>query len=246
MFVVFHRSLHEEEYRDSENMYHYAKVGDGDALIQNPAIASRVVDCSSLSGFVPMGSNWAESEFLFSVYRTILKEPGKWTEPWIGFIQYDNTTTSKDGRRLTDFLSEALPSFGNEIVSLSPISMNYEIQFNHIAMDFNDRSKIRGDPRCYFPMIADFNRFYGTKWSYFDLIKNNSIALCSSFLMKRETFMEMMKFCSYVTSRHDLNEFDPERKHRFAGGLMERYYGTWIALSELPVSKFELGGLAKL
>jgi hypothetical protein len=246
LHVVFHSGLHEDQYLGTEDRFVFGKVGSHPVSVINPKITERIVHCDSLSGFEPMGSHWAESEYLFAAYRTMLKEPDWITAPWIGFLQYDQSTKGTDGRSLTDVLDSMLPSMEDGVISLSPIDMGYEIDGNHIAMDFSDPRKIRGDPRCYFPMVADYNRFHGTKWSYSDVIRNDTIALCSSFVMRKDRFMDMMRFCSYVVSMHDLNLFDPDRKHRFAGGLMERYYGTWIALRQMRLHRFALSGLTRM
>lgn len=244
--IVFHSSLHENQYEGVEDRFAFAKVGSHPLSVSNPKIVDRVVFCESLSGFEPMGSHWAESEFLFALYRTMLKEPERITTTWIGFLQYDNSITSVDGGSLVDFIDGLLAEMEDGVVSFAPIDMKYEIHGNHIAMDFSDPQKLQGDPRCYFPMIAQYNKFHGTKWSYSDLISNDTIALCSSFIMRKDRFMDMMRFCVWATSVTDLNLFDPLRKHRMAGGLMERYYGTWIALRRLRLHKFKLAGLSRL
>ena len=244
--IVFHSALHEDQYAGVEDRFTFAKVGDHALKVDSPRIRDRVVATQSLSGFVPMGRHWAESEHLFAAYRTMLKEPDWITSPWIGFMQYDQSIRTGDGRSLIDMVDSQLPSMEDGVVSLSPIDMRYEIDGNHIAMDFSNPQKLQGDPRCYFPMVADYNRFHGTKWSYGDLISNDTIALCSSFIMRRDRFMDMMRFCAWAITVHDLNLFDPERKHRFAGGLMERYYGTWIALRRLRLHRFGLAGLPRL
>lgn len=244
--IVFHSGLHETQYQGIEDRFVFAKVGSHAWTVANPRIAERIISCESLSGFEPMGSHWAESEFIFALYRTMLKEPDRINTPWIGFLQYDNSIVADDGTRLVDFIDEELGEMEDGVVSFAPIEMRYEIEGNHIAMDFSNPQKLQGDPRCYFPIIAQYNKFHGTKWSYSDLISNDTIALCSSFIMRKDRFMDMMRFCVWATSVTDLNLFDPLRKHRMAGGLMERYYGTWIALRQLQLRRFELGGMARL
>jgi len=246
LHIVFHSGLHEDQYAGVEESFTFAKVGDHPIKVSNPKIAERVMRCDSLSGFIPMGSNWAESEFLFALYRTMLKEPNRIATSWIGFLQYDHLITSDEGVSLVDFIDGELGAMEDGVISFAPIDMRYEINGNHIAMDFSDPQKLQGDPRCYFPMIAQYNKFHGTKWSYSDLISNDCLALCSSFIMRKDRFMDMMRFCSWATSVNDLNLFDPLRKHRMAGGLMERYYATWIALRRLRLHKFKLAGLPRL
>lgn len=244
--IIFHSGLHETQYEGVEDRFVFAKVGSHPVSVTNPRILKRVVRCDSLSGYQPMGSHWAESEFLFAIYRTMLKEPDRIRTPWIGFLQYDNSIVSDEGVGLADFIDGELDSMEDGVVSFAPIDMRYEINGNHIAMDFSEPQKLQGDPRCYFPMIAQYNKYHGTKWSYTDLISNDCLALCSSFIMRTDRFVDMMRFCAWATSVTDLNMFDPMRKHRMAGGLMERYYGTWIALRRLGVRKFRLGGLQRI
>lgn len=244
--IVFHSGLHETQYQGIEDRFVFAKVGSHPVAVNNPKIVERIVRCESLSGFEPMGSHWAESEFLFALYRTMLKQPDAVKTPWIGFLQYDNSILCDDGTRLVDFIDGELIGMEDGVVLFAPIDMQYEIHGNHIAMDFSDPQKLQGDPRCYFPMIAQYNKFHGTKWSYADLISKDCLALCSSFIMRTDRFMDMMRFCTWATSVADLNLFDPLRKHRMAGGLMERYYGTWIALRQLKLRKFRLGAMARL
>jgi hypothetical protein len=244
--VVFHSGLHEEQYAGVEDRFVFCKVGSQTINIKNKKLMENVIFCESLSGFVPMGSHWAESEFLFSLYRTMLKEPNRAKTPWIAFCQYDNTIQSDEGESLVSFMDTKLIDMEDCVVSFAPFSVWYEINENRITMDFSDPQKLQGNPLCYFPMIAQYNKFYGTKWSYSDLIQAGELALCSSFIMRTERFMEMMRFCSWMISVVDLNLFDPLRRHRMAGGLMERYYATWIALQQLQLKRFRLNGLSRI
>lgn len=243
LYIIFHSSLHEKQYEGIEHEFVFAKVGDHPMSVLSNRISSRTMEASSLSGFKSMGKHWAESEFIFALHRT----PDSVSTDWVGFLQYDNTVVSKSGQRITDVLSASLDTMSHDsVVSFAPVDTKYEIDVNHIAMDFTNPQKIRGDPRCYFPMVADYNRFYGTKHSYQDLLRHPKLPLCSAFLMRREKFGEMMRFCEWVVERNDLNRFDPDRKHRMAGGYMERYYAMWIALSGLTLHTLQIDELNRL
>jgi hypothetical protein len=240
--VIFHRSLHEGQYIGIEDRFTFAKVGDKDLSIHSEKIRDRVLMISELSGYLPMGKHWAESEFIFALHRT----PDAIKSDWLGFLQYDNSVISKDGV-IVDELDRTIESFEkNTVVCFVPIDTRYEMDYNHIAMDFSDPKKIIGHPRCYFPMIADYNKFYGTKHTYSDLLSHKTLALCSAFMMHRDRFMEMMRFCEWVTDKNNLDQFDPDRKHRMAGGYMERYYATWIALSGSSLHTLQVGQLDHL
>ena len=185
---------------------------------------------------------------LISLYHSLKKNPNCLNgSQWVGFLQYDHSCKSKENIDLIEYLKTNLELIDERsIISFVPIDMNIELNSNHIAMDFSNPQKLQGDPLCYFPMIADYNKFYGTNHKYTDFIRNKTIALCSAFVISTTNFMKMMEFVIWAADKNNLDQFDPERKHRLAGGLMERYYGTWIALSGIEIVKFPLGELKHL
>jgi hypothetical protein len=251
MFVVFHSHLHEELYQGKENAYYYAKVGDKPASVSSAEIRNRIVTAKDLPGFVSKGKHWAESEFLFALYHTMKTDP-KYLEnsTHIGVTQYDHNCTSYiNNEHLVDFLSEKLYTITNDVVlSLVPIEFNYEVYGNSIAMDFSDPQKQQGTPLCYFTMISNYNKYYGTSYTFSDLFRmiGKNISLCSSFVMTKENFMEMMAFCTWAADKNNLDQFDPARIWRAAGGYMERYYGCWIALSNKRLVEFPISSLPRL
>jgi len=244
LFVVFHSRLHEEQYSGIESTFLYAKVGDKPVEVTSPKIKERIVYHKEMPVSINKGKHWAESEFLISMYESMKAHPQYNNDKeWIGFMQYDHTTED-----LVPFLENNLSKLNDKtIISFVPIDMSYEIDMNHIAMDVNNPQKLQGDPLCYFLMIADYNKFYGTNHSYMSFrSRNKTIALCSSFIITTKNFMEMMKFCTWAAEKNNLDQFDPARIHRMAGGLMERYYGCWLALSNINLIEFPLKGLPRL
>jgi hypothetical protein len=249
LFVVFHSRLHEEQYLDREDAFAYAKVGDAPMQVSSPKILQGVIQPRSMPVFTDKGKHWAESEFLISMYNSLKKDPNYNSgSEWIGFMQYDHACKSTTGEDLLNFLQENLDKVdGSTAISFVPINLQNEVYYNHIAMDFSDPQKLQGDPLCYFPMISDYNKFYGTNHTYMEFRKNNeSIALCSAFVMTTKNFMKMMEFCIWAADKNNLDQFDPARKHRLAGGLMERYYGCWMALSGVKLIEFPLMALEKV
>jgi len=250
IFNIFHSKLLEEQYAGKELSYFYAKVGNSESKIKSEAIRSRVIDIKTLSGYKDMGSNWAESEFMFALYRTMKKDSSFLSEAkHIGFSQYDHSCVNKTtGENLIDFMETKADSItSSKVLSLVPIDFNYEIYGNVIAMDFLDPQRQRGTPSCYFRMISNYNKHYNTSLKYSDFFRlmGKSISLCSSFIMTKDNFMEMMEFCVWAANEDNLNQFDPARQWRAAGGFMERYYGTWIALSDKTLIEFPVSQLDK-
>ena len=249
LFVVFHLRLHEEQYLDKENCFTYGKVGDAVMEVSSPKILDRVIQCRQMPGFTDKGKHWAESEFLISMYNSLKEDPNyNGGSELVGFLQYDHAIKSTTGEDLIDFLFRNLEQVDSSTaISFVPINLQAEVTYNHIAMDFSNTQKLQGDPLCYFTMIADYNKFYGSDHTYTDFRKNNqSIALCSSFVMTTENFMKMMEFCIWAAEKNNLDQFDPARRHRLAGGLMERYYGCWMALSGIKLIEFPLNALERV
>jgi len=250
IYIVFHAGLHEYLYEGDEHCYLYAKVGDSEAKISSDKIRQQVVACKDMPGFVPKGKNWAESEFLFSLYNTLEKDPDYLRGiEHIGFSQYDHTCISaRHSQTVVDFMETKGHLIDKDtVLSLVPIDFQYEIYGNVIAMDFNEPQRQRGNPLCYFTMIADYNKYYGTAYTYADFfgMVGKSISLCSSFVMTRENFMDMMRFSIWASTKNNLDQFDPKREYRAAGGFMERYYGTWIALSGKKLIEFPIEQLTR-
>lgn len=247
VFVVFHSRLHEDQYMGEEDLYSFAKVGDSPSSVVSEDISSRVFSCKDMTGFIPKGKHWAESEFLISLHRTVKMDPSYLDKiDYVGFMQYDHTIKSKQGKSMRSHLSKSVDAMGDHgVICFAPIDLNGEISSTKIAMDPNEPQKLRGDPICYFPMIANFNRYYGTSIRFSDFARNKIIPLCSSFVMSKKNFMDMMDFCIWAAERDNLDQYDPERKHRLSGGLMERYYGTWILLKGLKIDIFQVGEMPR-
>lgn len=248
LFVIFHRALHEEIYKNKENFYSFAKVGNFPPEVNSESIKNRIVYANELPGFTEKGAHWAESEFIFALYKTLKENPNYITSDYIGFTQYDHTTTEKNtGEDIIDYLNSFTKDIFNEnVISLVPIKTSYEIG-QKISMDFSNLEKQIGDPLCYFRMIKNYNDYYNTKFVFSDFyhLCGEDIPLCSSFIMSKENFMEMMNFCSWASERDNLDQFDPNRKWRAAGGFMERYYATWIILSKKKIINFQIDCLSK-
>lgn len=250
IFVIFHKELHEEQYAGKEKYFKFAKVGDQPKKIRSEEINKNVVECSSLSGFTPKGKEWAESEFLISLYNTIKKDSNFLNgSTHIGFLQYDHTCISKSGIDIIEYLNTNCEKIdSNTVLSFVPINLEWEIYSNRICMDFSDPQKQYGNPSCYFPMIAAYNKFYETKYTYSEFITNSkhkSLSLCSSFVMTVDNYMKMMEFSIWAAETQNIDQFDPAKIWRAPGGLMERYYATWLCLSNIKLIDSALGELPK-
>ena len=104
IFVVFHKHLCEEFYSGDEDRYLFCKVGDQPITeLQNIKIKERILEHTSLKGYTPLGKHWAESEFLFSLYNSILMNDPLLPSnlEWIGITQYDHTCDS-NGMKIVD------------------------------------------------------------------------------------------------------------------------------------------------
>jgi len=249
IYNVFHSKLYEDQYAGEEDCYFYAKVGDKPEQISSNKIHNRVVQAKTLPGFVAMGKRWAESEFIFALYRTMKMDDQYLGDiDYIGFSQYDHTTKCKHRNiSLASYMNNSYNLIGdNNVLSLASFDMKWEITEHCIAMDVNEPGKQRGHPICYTTMVDDYNTFYGTNLFVEDMLMSLSISLCSSFVMSKNNFMNMMSYATWAAERNNLDQFDPYRRYRAQGGLMERYYGTWIALSSKKLISFSIEKLPAL
>lgn len=249
IYNVFHSKLYEDQYAGEEDCYLYAKVGDQPEQISSDKIRNRVVQAKTLPGFVAMGSRWTESEFIFALYRTMKMDDQYLGDiDYIGFSQYDHTTKCRNRNiSLASYMNDSYNLIGdNSVLSLASFSMHWEISQHCIAMDVNEPGKQRGYPICYTQMVDDYNEFYGKDLAVEDMLMSPTISLCSSFVMSKKNFMDMMSYATWAAERNNLDQFDPHRRYRAQGGFMERYYGAWIALSGKKLIEFPIEQLQRV
>lgn len=228
-FVVFHKELVKEYYnKDIIDKYSFINVSPTNKIELPPAFS--VFNQFEFENFYPIGKIYTESEVLYNVYKNKYLTEGI---EYIGFLQYDIDSTSIDRFSLESWINSY------QHINFQPYI--FDSDYNQkILMDDNQPQKRRGNGvNCYDVIIADYNKYYKTNFNVQDL-KGKTINLCSSFLLKKELFVEMMEFVTPIIESRRLEDFDTQHKYRIQGGLLERYYAVWIAFQNLNDFVFKL------
>lgn len=105
-------------------------------------------------------------------------------------------------------------------------------------MDENFPNQLVGSGKnCYVNTSKQYNDFFKTNIKLENLM-NTTINLCSSFLVEKSEFEKIIQFIEYVIESKILDQFDAEHKHRFQGGMIERYIGLYS--SQIKIYQFDL------
>ncbi|NTE05561.1 hypothetical protein G6M26_25780 [Agrobacterium tumefaciens] len=229
MLVVFHNTLNISYYDESIiNSYVFINVNPKNDLTKLPTCL-KVINLYDFNNFISLGKFYAESEVIYNVYRN-------WESfedlEYIGFLQHDIDSSPIDSSYL-DSIKEY------DHINFQPYQFDYDYKQN-ILMDPSQPDKKTGRGKnCYYKIIEDYNSYYGTNHNIDDL-KNKTINLCSSFLIKAKIFLKMMAFISFIIEKGELYMYDSKRENRIQGGLLERYFAVWLAFENLNVVEFGL------
>jgi len=239
MFCVFHKGLREEvytPYKDSQHKFTFVRVGNHEYSVQNPWISGAVLDANSLPNFKTYGPRWAEFEFLLN----LLSEPSTFdsvvTGEWVGMTQYDHSMEIEfSNMPVFDFFgwkhssNNIRPDADYFALRTFPLR-EYELSVNRTCMDYANPQRLQGNPSCYFAMADHFNEYYGTNKSAYDIFLHdeNKLPLCSSFIIHRDSFKDMVQYLRWIADNKNLDSFDPAKTCRQQGGLMERYLASWF------------------
>lgn len=240
LFCLFHKGLREEIYEPYKNSHHelkFVRVGNHQYTIKNDWIKNNVIDANTLSDFKAYGPRWAEYEFLLNLVSDPKTFDDIVTGDWIGLTQYDHSMNlSLADIPILDFFSWKF-SWDNKIrnnvdyFALRTFPLReYELPMNRTCMDYSQPQKLQGDPSCYFTMAQHFNEYYKTTKTAYDIFLHdeNKLPLCSSFIMHRDGFKDLVQYLRWVADNKNIDAFDPAKTCRQQGGLMERYLASWF------------------
>ena len=239
MFCLFHRGLREEiysPYKDGQHKFSFVRVGNHEYSIKSDWISAAVLDANLLPNFKAYGSRWAEFEFLLNLVSDPSTFDSIVTGDWIGMTQYDHSMEIEfSNMPVFDFFgwkwssNKIRPDADYFAMRTFPLR-EYELPVNRTCMDYSNPQRLQGNPSCYFAMADHFNEYYGTTKSAYDIFLHdeNKLPLCSSFIMHRDSFKDMVHYLRWVADNKNLDSFDPAKTCRQQGGLMERYLASWF------------------
>jgi len=253
MFCVFHKGLKEDIYLPYENGPHkftFVRAGNHQYSIKNDWIRNNVLDTNLLPNFKMYGPRWAEYEFILNLVSDASTFDSVVTGDWIGMTQYDHSMNINfSNMPVFDFFAW---KFGRakgiradvDYFALKTFPLReYELSVNRTCMDYNNPQKLQGDPSCYVAMANHYNEYYGTNKSVYDIFLHdeNKLPLCTSFIMHRDGFKNLVNYLRWVADNKNLECFDPSGRHRQQGGLMERYLASWFVFSEYRMFDVSVG-----
>jgi hypothetical protein len=239
MFCLFHKRLCEEiyePYKDSQHKITFVRVGNHDYSVKSEWIRDNIFDANTLPNFNSYGANWAEYEFLLNLVSHPSTFDSVVVGEWIGMTQYDHGMEIGFSKMpLFDFFGWKMSSheITNDInyFALRTFSLReYELAVNRTCMDYKNPQKLQGDPSCYITMAEHFNEYYKTNKSPYEIFLHdeNKLPLCSSFIMHRDAFRDLVGYLRWIADNKNIDCFDPSNRHRQQGGLMERYLASWF------------------
>ncbi|WDF54709.1 hypothetical protein [Mucilaginibacter sp. KACC 22063] len=230
LFVVFHQQL-KNEYYDSSiiNKYEFVNVNPrNDLTAINPDYI--VISQYEFENFHSLGKWYTESEVIYNIYKNkyLYKDVN-----YIGFLQHDIDSSVLN----KEILEKNLPKY--QLINLQPYP--FQTDYNQkILMDESQPDKKTGaGVNCYEVIINDYNNFYNTNYTAENL-KNVTLNLCSSFILRTDIFEKMMLFIESIIKSGKLDQFDSNRQYRIQGGLLERYYAVWLAFDNLQTTQIPL------
>lgn len=227
-FVVFHHEI-------TPTYYHESIIEHCVFVNVNPANKSKypcikTINLFDFEHFTPLGKWYTESEVIYNVF----KNPTLWNDvDFIGFLQYDVDSSALRHQTLLNILQTT------EGIIFNPHTFEQDYH-QKILMDESRPNLLQGKGiNCYDVLFEDFNRAYDTHHKPQDWLEN-TIGLCSCFVVKKSIFENLMAFISPIIESKKLDKFDTQHQHRIQGGFLERYYAVWFLLKGLSLFSFSL------
>jgi hypothetical protein len=237
IFIVTHKVIREHYYEKDPlfNKDNWGFINVSKDKLNNDEWYEKydVIDMINLPNFKSLGPWYAETEAIYNIYKNNIHL----NYDYIGFIHYDYELKDMFGYyNITERINELLNEY--ELIYLSGIKNDYH---QRILADKRKPNQQVGDGlNCYDYIIKDYNDFYGTNENVEEWKGNYVKNICSAFFCKKDDFVKMMEFSSYIIESKKLDIFDTEHKYRFQGGIFERYFSVFLDKLKKPFYNMEL------
>lgn len=230
IFVVTHKHIFDSMYTGdplfSQDNFKFVNVAAhklDDSYLQK----YQVLNLIELPVFLPLGPQYAESEAIYNIYKN---KSYYQNFNFIGFLHYDRELVLNNGQRnITEQINHHLQGRTNAHISFSTYPTR-GIYDQKVLADETQPETLNGDGvNCIDYIIKDYNDYFKTNYSLSDLWQRGWLNLDSGFLIDIATFEKMMQFCAVIIESRKLEAFDTLHRYRLPGGLLERYYGVFLA-----------------
>lgn len=230
IFVVTHKHIFNNMYSGDSwfSPEHYTFINVAEKkLAENYLQKYEVLNQNELPNYKPLGPQYAESEAIYNIYnhRNYYQNLD-----YIGFLHYDRELLLNNGQRnVSELIHYYLQNKQKAHISFStyPVSGIYA---QKVLADANQPETITGDGlNCIDYILNDYNLYFRTHYTLNDLFQKSWLNLDSCFLIDTPTFTKMMQFSAWIIESRKLEIFDTLHRNRLQGGLLERYYGVFLA-----------------
>lgn len=240
LYCLYHNQVFSEYYGDQIDQITFVKMDRGSYVFP----AKKHIYLTKESWFKPIGKEWAEYELYYSLYRGYLD--GKLELPeYLGFIQYDMEFEGKEEKykdtSVIDFIEDLIQK--NQLnekmfVSFQPESSIYiwnqryimDPQRPNLCFDANFEN-------CMDTITKDISDMLKIKIDM-EILRNDYIPLCGSFIVHRSIFIDFMHFLSLIIDSGRLNMF--KNRPMVAGAFLERYLAVYLWSRNLNSIRFPL------
>jgi hypothetical protein len=240
IYCLYHNKVTKRYYGNQIDQITFVKMDKGPYVFK----AKKHIYLNKETWFHPIGKEWAEYEFYYSLYQGYKKGLIELPE-YLGFIQYDMEFKGIEDEyknvSIIDFIDGLIRE--NKINSKTLISFKsydfWEIYNQNIIMD-PKRPEVKSDIKfenCYDTIIKEYNIILNKKMSL-STLKESGLDMCSSFFIHRDIFVKMAEFISVIVEDGRLNNY--KKEDRMQSGLMERYVSVFIGLSGLNKIVFSI------
>jgi len=234
IYCLYHNKVYPKYYGDQIDRVTFVKMDKESYVFP----AKNHIYLAKEKWFCPIGKEWAEYEFYYSLYKGYLAGQVELPE-YLGFIHYDMEFRSKEkkysGMTVIDFIEELIKKGKLNraiLVSFNPESFISIYKQNlNIFYTSGERAVYQN---CIDFFISHYNHLEKRSLKKKDLDDKN-ISICGSFFIHRSVFLKMMGFLSKIIESHILEGYNKNK--RTQGTFAERYVA--IFLEELRLDKIE-------
>ena len=230
IFVIHHRKLTDAYYQASM-LDHFTFVNVNTADVPVDA-RYKTLKLTEFPTFTPLGKWYTESEVMYNLYQN---QELYADVDYVGFIQYDMDASGID----ESTIRQLIETEQSDVILFQPYTFREDYN-QRVLMDPNQPNIRAGAGRnCYDAIFADYNAYYGEQHRTQEYT-DQTIGLCSAFLMRTALFDRMMAFVNPIIESKKLDDFDTAHQYRIQGGFLERYYAVWMLLQKIKFSVLPL------
>ena len=193
-----------------------------------------VINCCEVPGYVRLGRKYAESEVIYNVrklnlfsdcdYLGLMHSDFKFFDK-MSMTSYVTMLISESVKQGTDFMSFFT---GMLLHVVGPYNVLFDERKPNCL--FVRNSGLENPKSVNEKIVADIERILHkhVDLNVFDI--QSKVALCCSFLVRRNVFNEIGDLIVDLIDSHCLDGFDVEDRHRFPGQVAERYVALFSLL----------------